>query len=195
MTGLDKILEEINADAQRDSNEIISNAETEAQNIIDSARKEADKRSGEIIEGAKRSVSDIKSRGVSSASLEENRAALACKQDIIGRMLSNALNYLENLDTDEYFDLILKLAEKNSQPASGKIAFSAKDASRLPNGFIGVLNSRVKGSLELSDEPAAIKSGFKLIYGGIEENCSFEAIFRSRHEELTDKISALLFEN
>lgn len=195
MTGLDKILEEINSEAKENSDKIISQAEEQAELITNAAHDEADVKYREIISGAEKEAADIISRGESSASLEESRSALSAKQSVITKMLSNALEHIKSLNSEEYFSLILKLAEKNSLTEEGRIAFSAEDLSRLPKNFEEKVNSVSKGKLTVSDEPANIKSGFVLIYGGIEENCSFEAIFRSKQEELTDRISQLLFKN
>ena len=122
------------------------------------------------------------------------KARLVAKQQVISTVLANSLKQMENSDDKTYFQIVLKLVEKNSQNTNGKIAFNENDLRRLPDNFINEVNKVSKGKLELSDTPVKIKSGFILIYNGIEENCSFDAIFRSKHEELTDKISALLFQ-
>ena len=54
-------------------------------------------------------------------------------------------------------------------------------------------NDAAKGKIALSDKAAAIDAGFILQYGGIEENCSFDAIFASEAENLSDRAGRLLF--
>lgn len=193
MTGLEKIIEEIRTEAAQNADKVISKAKNEADVVISDAEEKGKKQADIVLENAKKKSEDILSRGDSSANLEKQKAMLTAKQQVINEMLENTLSYMENLEDKEYFSLILKLIENNSQPQKGEIAFSKKDISRLPDGFMTKVNSVSKGELELSDSTANIKSGFVLIYGGIEENCSFDAMFRSKHEELTDEISALLF--
>lgn len=193
MTGLEKIIEEIRTEAAMNAEKVISKAKSEADVVISDAQEKGKKQADIVLENAKKKSEDILSRGDSSANLEKQKSMLSAKQQVINEMLDNTLSYMENLEDKEYFSLILKLIENNSQPQKGKIAFSKKDISRLPDGFMKKVNSVSKGELELSDSTANIKSGFVLIYGGIEENCSFDAMFRSKHEELTDEISALLF--
>ena len=195
MTGLDKILEEIKAEAQANADATLLEAQEKANKILSDAEIEANKKADEISKNSDKKVEDILNRGNSSANLEKQKAKLVAKQQVINTMLSKALSKMENADNKTYFQIILKLIEKNSQNSKGKIAFNKDDLSRLPDKFISEINKVSKDKLELSDTPANIKSGFILIYGGIEENCSFDAIFRSKHEELTDKISALLFQN
>ena len=40
---------------------------------------------------------------------------------------------------------------------------------------------------------AEANGGFVLVYGGIEENCSFEAMFAAQREKLQDQVHAFLF--
>ena len=48
-------------------------------------------------------------------------------------------------------------------------------------------------SLTLDEAPRDIDGGFVLIYGDIEENCSFEALFDAQKDRLQDEVRALLF--
>lgn len=195
MTGLEKILEEIKAEAKSNADAVLAEADEKAKEIIAEAEAEANKKVDEISKNTDKKVQDILERGNSSANLEKQKAKLVAKQQVISTVLSNSLKQMEKSDAKTYFQIILKLVEKNSQNSNGKIAFNEKDLQRLPENFINEVNKVSKGKLELSKSPVKIKSGFILIYNGIEENCSFDAIFRSKHEELTDKISALLFQN
>ena len=57
------------------------------------------------------------------------------------------------------------------------------------------VNAETGLDLELNAEPVNIDGGFILLYGGIEENCSFSAIFSGERERLSDVASKLLFDN
>ena len=48
-------------------------------------------------------------------------------------------------------------------------------------------------SLTLGKTPRAMDGGFILVYGGVEENCSFSALFASRKEALQDSVQKILF--
>lgn len=193
MTGLDKIIEEIKSEASANADVILKSADNDAAKIIADAKKEANEKSDEILKNAEKKKEDILSRGESSANLEKQKSLLVAKQTVINNMLSASLEKMENAEDKQYFSYIIKLIEKNSQNTDGFIAFNSKDLNRLPENFVSEINAVSKGKLVISNTPVNIKSGFILIYGGIEENCSFDAIFRSKHEELTDEISALLF--
>ena len=66
----------------------------------------------------------------------------------------------------------------------------------MPEGFeeeIREIAGKNGGTLVLSKEPRKISGGFVLVYGGIEENCSFRAMFNSRKDELSDEVHRILF--
>ena len=80
--------------------------------------------------------------------------------------------------------------------SKGEIIFNAKDKERLPSDFATLLNqaaSEKGGSLQISDQSCPIDGGFILTYDGIEENCSFNALFETNIEILQDQIQRLLF--
>ena len=44
----------------------------------------------------------------------------------------------------------------------------------------------------MAKQPRPIDGGFILVYGGVEENCSIEALFYAEQERLQDKVQAFL---
>lgn len=193
MAGIDKMIRQIEDDTKAVCDEILAQAAHKADKIAAEAKAEAEKIAVDSKRRTELKVADIEKRGESSAALEERKVALYTKQSIISEMLSKGMESVKSLPDDEYFALILKMVEKNSQPADGVIAFGQKDIFRLPKDFITLINSVSKGKLTLSDQAAAIDAGFILMYGGIEENCSFDAIFMSEADNLSDRAGKLLF--
>ena len=193
MAGIDIMIRQIEDDTKAVCDEILGTARAKSDGILKDARLKADKitADGKVRTAAR--VADIEKRGESSAELEERKVALYTKQSIISDMLNAGLATAKSLPDDEYFALILKMIEKNSQPADGVISFGQKDLDRLPKGFAEQANAVSAGKLTLSDTAAAIDAGFILSYGGIEENCSFDAIFMSESDELSDRAGKLLF--
>ena len=193
MSGIDKIIRQIEDDTRSVCDGIIAQAESKAQRITADADAQAALIKSNSDQRITALVTDIKKRGDSAADLEEKKILLTAKQRIITDMLQIGVERVKNLPDDEYFTLILKMVQKYSQPQDGVIRFGSKDLSRIPAGFINEINKASAGKLTLSDECAPIDAGFILIYGGIEENCSFDAIFMSEDETLKDKAGKLLF--
>lgn len=196
MTGLEKIVEQILSEADGEAEKIKTAAKAEADKILLDAEKEAGKiklQSDSRIDMEKKSR---EARAKSSADLKKRQAILRAKQDIISDILDKAYKQVLSLDDAEYFDILLKMVKKYSQDRDGKIYFSEKDLNRLPRGYgkkIEKLAAENGGSLSVAEESCNIDGGFILNYGGIEENCSFKAIFSSEKEKLADKVNQFLF--
>lgn len=194
MNGLDKILEQISLESKQNSENIIKKAESDAEKIKNQAKLDSKRQAEEILAASKTECEDIIERGKSSANLFIRQNALKAKQKIISDIINEAHAFLVNLDNDKYFSLILKMVEKNCQNQNGEILFNSADLKRLPKTFKSQLKKVSNNNLSISDMPIDIDGGFVLSYGGIEENCSFKAIFGSNEEFLQDKVHSLLFE-
>ena len=196
MAGLDKIIGEINAESRQAIDEVQSKASREAQQIMTEAEKKANESCEKLAHDREIRLSDQLSRATSAAALTKRQMLLAEKQRLIGDVLEQAHLKLTQLPENEYFDLILQLVRKSVLPQKGEIIFNAKDKERLPSDFATLLNqaaSEKGGSLQISDQSCPIDGGFILTYDGIEENCSFNALFETNIEILQDQIQRLFF--
>lgn len=193
MSGIDKIIQDIEFNTDKSCDAVLGTARSKAESIMMDAQRQAEQIIADGKERTALHVADIKKRGESAADLEEKRVLLSTKQYIISQMLQNGLENAKHLPDDEYFSLILQMIGKYSLPEDGTILFGEKDLKRLPADFAPKINDAAKGKITLSDKAAAIDAGFILQYGGIEENCSFDAIFASEAENLSDRAGRLLF--
>jgi V/A-type H+-transporting ATPase subunit E len=196
MTGLDKILSRIKAEAESRANEKIEQARQQAEAIIRDMKDRGKAESDRLIQQSSSDAANIITRAESAAALQKRKAILSAKLQMIDEVIQKAKDTILNLQQEEYFNLMLKIASRYSLPQNGKIVFSQKDLSRLPADFEKTLNGTISqkgGFLEVSKETRSIDGGFILIYGDIEENCSIEALFNDRRDTLQDKVHELLF--
>ena len=193
MTGLEKIVKQIQDEAQQAAEESIAQAKAQAQEILERAQLQAQAQVEAIQQKAESDLANAKAAAQSAAELTRRRAILAAKQELIGETIDAAQKAIYQLPAADYFDLILRMVEKFSLPQAGEISFSAADLARLPEGFESRLEKAAKGALKRSDLPCSIDGGFVLTYGGVEENCSIEALFYAAREDLQDKVHTLLF--
>ena len=193
MSGIDKIIQQIELDSQTVCDSVLTEARQKADKVIAEAEAKAETVISSGKERTAARVEDIKKRGDSAAELEEKRILLNAKQRIIADMLKKGLDEAKNLPDGEYFDLIAGMVGKCSLPEKGEICFGQKDLDRMPKDYMSKLNSLAKGELSLCGKAAAIDAGFILRYGGIEQNCSFDAIFSAEAENLSDRAGKLLF--
>ena len=196
MTGLEKMKSQILDEANRSAGEILEQAKKEADAVMAEARKNAEAECQRISEKSEADAESLKGRAESSCDLQKRKAVLKAKQEAISEILKCAYKKMLASDTETYFDIIRKMLNKYVLPEEGEICFSSDDKKRMPDGFekeIAAIAAAKGGKLIVSKEERNIQGGFVLRYGGIEENCTFKAMFDSRRGELSDKVHALLF--
>lgn len=194
MTGLEKILSTIEQDSNDRCREITEQAQKQAQEIIDAASAKAQ----EDIENAKASVDKkvAEHDGAIEASvlMTKNRIILEGKLDIISSTLERALEVIKALPKKEYFEILKGLILKNVRKGEGVLRLSKEDTEKLPSNFIDSINNALKRGYKISlGESADIDSGFILVYGDIDINCSFDAVASAKREELRDTLNEMLF--
>lgn len=196
MTGLEKMKSQILEEAESSAKEILANAEKEAERIKADAKEKAEAACGQISRKSEAEVKTLKERAVSSCDLQKRKALLLAKQEIISQVIDTAYQSLVNAEDEDYFEMLRRMLHKFVLAEEGEICFSEEDLKRLPNGFEEEIKAIAKekgGVLALSKETRKVRGGFVLVYGGIEENCTFKAMFNSQRDELSDKVHSLLF--
>ena len=196
MAGLDKIIGEIHAESDGLIREVLDRAQKEAAQI----RSEAEKKAGDSVERIRREsdarLADSKSRAQSAAALTKRQLLLQEKQNLIGEVLEKAKETFLAIPEAEYFDTLLALLKKNALSEQGEILLNERDRKRLPADFEKKAEEAAKakgGSLRISEKTREIDGGLILVYEGIEQNCSVDALFETNIEMLQDKIQNILF--
>ncbi|MEG0546659.1 MAG: V-type ATP synthase subunit E family protein [Oscillospiraceae bacterium] len=195
MTGVEKIISQIETNSNNRCLEITGSAEKNAEKIIADAKALAAKIQSEATQASASLLSEAKNSAAASALLKKNQVILCEKLLIIDETLTKALEVIKSLPKKEYFDILKELAVKNALSGKGVLRLSKEDADRIPAGFIESINSSIKdkdSSVSLGKN-ADIDSGFLLIYGDIDINCTFNSIISSKRDELRDALNQLLF--
>lgn len=194
MTGLETILSQITGDAEQEAAEQRSAAEQEAAELLAAAKEEAAKRTQTILQEGEQKAQEIRSRAESAAALERRNAMLAFKQREIREAIDFTLASLEALPDKEYFELLVQLCVRFAGNGKAEMRLNQKDLDRLPAGFEDTLKQALpQGEITVSKKPCNIESGFLLVYGGIDINCTFRAIFEDMEGELRDAVGKILF--
>ncbi len=197
MTGIDTIKERILSEAKAEADGKLREAKAQADEIIGAARAEADKTKAGIEQSATTKLTNLKDRIDSSVDLQKRNMILAVKQELIAEVLDKAKAAAASSEAGEYFDLLLKLCAKAVRKGDGQLRLSAADLGRVPQDFEEAVKEtavRAGGTLTLSKEPADMTNGFIITYGGVEENCTFDAIFAERANEFKDLVQNILFD-
>lgn len=194
MTGLEKILSTIEQDSNDRCREITEQAQKQAQEIIDAAIAKAQEDIANAMASVDKRVAEHDGAIEASASMTKNRIILEGKLDIISSTLERALEVIKALPKKEYFEILKGLILKNVRKGEGVLRLSKEDTEKLPSNFIDSINNALKRGYKISlGESADIDSGFILVYGDIDINCSFDAVASAKREELRDTLNEMLF--
>ncbi|MBE6828550.1 MAG: hypothetical protein E7514_08130 [Ruminococcaceae bacterium] len=194
MTGLEKILSQIEQESNDRCQEIIRDAQKKAEGIIADAEMKADAIIAESEAQTLKKTENLNASAVSSAELTESRILLKAKLDAIDDILARALEVIKALPKKEYFEILKELIIKNADKGTGELRLSAQDTEKLPSNFLDSVNNALKKGCSVKlGKSADIDSGFILSYGDVDINCSFDAIAASKRDELRDALNSLLF--
>lgn len=196
MTGLDKMKSQILDEAKGLAEAKKSEASQKVSVVLEEAKAEGQTLCERISQQSDADVKAYEERAKSARELQRKQALLKAKQEVISNMLDYAYKELHSQDVESYFAMIRKMLEKFTLSKTGDIYFSSRDLERMPQGFeseIQKIADTKGGKLMLSREGKNIEGGFVLAYGGIEENCTFKALFDAEKDNLLDQVYGVLF--
>lgn len=193
-TGLDRILEQIRADAEQKAGDAVAAAEQEVEALLQKAALEAEAEAAEIEAAGAAEAESLRRRAESAAAFSRRRALLAAKQTAIRSTIGAAKAQLHTLPDSEYFAVLLKLVQKYAADGDGEMRLNAADLGRLPADFEAQVNRAAgRGHITVSRTPCSLPDGFLLVCGGIDVNCTFDALFEAEADALQDIAGGLLF--
>ncbi|HPU02246.1 MAG TPA: V-type ATP synthase subunit E [Bacillota bacterium] len=196
--GAERIIEHILNDAREKAAEIRAEAEKRSREIMALAQEEASRRRERILARARDEAAELKRRILGGARLEARKEKLAAKQELIAEAFRQALEELCSLDDESYCSLLREMLLAAVEKGTEKVFLSERDRARIPESFWAELNAALEqagkeGKLAPAEEARDIKGGFILQWGGVEINCSFEALLEAQREELEPEVAGILF--
>lgn len=203
MAGVDTIIQQIRDDADAKAGEIIADAEKKAEAAVEAARHDAEESVKAAGVRAGKESRDYEARIHSQIGMQRRQVILLARQEVIADVIKRAYAQIRAMEPEQYFGMLEKQIEKNAHAGAGEILLGEEDLKRMPADFEKRADAAAKkngGSLRLSKDAAAISDGFLLRYsdeqgdGGIDENCTLEAILDEKKEELTDLVHRILWE-
>jgi V/A-type H+-transporting ATPase subunit E len=193
MSGLDKILVQIIADAQEKAESIISEAKTRSEATLERMTAEA-KREGEArIDAARTEAKAAVERSRSAAELRTKRSVLQERNRIIDEVLEDVKAQIRALPDAEYFSILNRFILSHSHKEPAVIVLNKRDLARLPNGFTASLSAELHAPVSISDMPGDFDAGCVLVYGPIEYNGTLSALISEKKDELRDLLNEELF--
>ncbi len=194
MSGLEKIISQIEYESNDRCRTIIEEANKKADEIIKDAEESAQKILSDNDEKTAKKLDSMAQIALSSSEFAKSKILLKSKLETIDETLKKSLDEIKNLPDGEYFEIIKALIISNSRNQKGSLCLSEKDKKRLPKGFVESVNKELKDSEIVLGDSVDIDGGFILVYEDIDINCSFDAIASSKLDELRDALNSVLFD-
>ena len=130
MNGIEKITGQIDADIQKEIDDLTAQAQAQAAEIGAGYDRQAQEQTQAILERGKRDAALRRERLGSVAQLEARKLTLSAKQEMVGRAFDLALQKLVDLPEADYLALLARLAVEASRPGREQVIFSQKDRAR-----------------------------------------------------------------
>lgn len=199
MKGTEKIIAHIRADG-----------DAEAKKIIDAASKQAEEKRAESFKAAlseyeklmqvgNAECEDILSGSRRIAEMEAKKSVLSVKQEMISAAFDAAREEIVNMPRDKYTQFLARMAAEAAASGMEEIVLNARDKAEVGKAVCKAANELLSakgtpGKLTVSEDTADISGGVIVRFGGIETNCSIDALIRQRRSGLSTEVAAALFE-
>ena len=199
MNGIDRITDRIEADAREQAKAIIAEAEAKCAEIRKENEKKAQERYLELIRNGTQDCESGLERRKSAAEMDAKKSVLALKQDCVAEAFDMAKRRLADMPEDSYVGFLASLAASAAADGSGEIVLSARDRERCGKAVLERANAALaaKGltpALTLAADSREISGGLILRQGGVEVNCSIEALVEALKGPMTADVARTLFE-
>lgn len=199
MNGIDRITDRIEADAREQAKAIIAEAEAKCAEIRKENEKKAQERYLELIRNGTKDCESGLERRKSAAEMDAKKSVLALKQDCVAEAFDMAKRRLADMPEDSYVGFLASLAASAAADGSGEIVLSTRDRERCGKAVLERANAALaaKGltpALTLAADSREISGGLILRQGGVEVNCSIEALVEALKGPMTADVARTLFE-
>lgn len=191
--GLDTILSCINSESEKNVSRILLEAKSKAETIIKSAEKTATSMKNEAVNKADVLFSETVEHQKNALKHDENQKILAEKQKILNMSITDGINKIKKFDDKKYFELMKSLIARYAADtkSDGTLYMNENDIKRMTADFENMLENSYPNITIDSDN--TIDAGFKIKYGGIEDNCTIDAVVEAELDNIKTNVSKILF--
>ena len=130
MNGIEKITGQIDADLQKELDDLKAQTQTRAAEITAGYDRQAQELTQSILERGRREADLRRERLDSVAQLEARKLTLSANQEMVARAFDPALQKLTELPEADYIALLARLAVEASRTGREQVIFSQKDRAR-----------------------------------------------------------------
>ena len=219
MTGLEKVIGKIIADAEADAGEILDKARAECEEIKAKYTAETDAEIEKLTDECDRECQALIIRARSSAAMAKRNAILEARAKLLDDAYAAAEKQIKSMNGDQYLELLckmlrsslknqlegeaesLRLYGEDISPAAYEVVLNSRDRETYGEkllaayraGYGSKLSPAVLAKLRLAPDTAPIDGGIILRCGPVETNCSLSMLLAANRRETETKVSRILF--
>ena len=194
---LSRITDKIISDAREKADLILAEASTQREQILAQANVDANGAYDDIISQAQADSQALRVRIESEFNMKKRSAVLNCKQELINKAYSQAMEYLQSINRVRYVQMITGYVTKSAQGLSNDTVIQLTLCSKDSDIEADIENSCKKNlpgyTIEVSDNKLSQSGGVIIRSGDIIQNYTFEAIIDSIKDSLDVEVSRILF--
>lgn len=199
MKGTEKIIAHIRADGDAEAKKIIDAASKQAEEKRAESFKAALSEYEKLMQAGNAECEDILSGSRRIAEMEAKKSVLSVKQEMISAAFDAAREEIVNMPRDKYTQFLARMAAEAATSGMEEIVLNARDKAEVGRSVCKAANELLSakgtpGKLTVSEDTADISGGVIVRFGGIETNCSIDALIRQRRSGLSTEVAAALFE-
>lgn len=199
MKGTEKIIAHIRADGDAEAKKIIDAASKQAEEKRAESFKAALSEYEKLMQAGNAECEDILSGSRRIAEMEAKKSVLSVKQEMISAAFDAAREEIVNMPRDKYTQFLARMAAEAATSGMEEIVLNARDKAEVGKSVCKAANELLSakgtpGRLTVSEDTADISGGVIVRFGGIETNCSIDALIRQRRSGLSTEVAAALFE-
>lgn len=199
MKGTEKIIAHIRADGDAEAKKIIDAASKQAEEKRAESFKAALSEYEKLMQAGNAECEDILSGSRRIAEMEAKKSVLSVKQEMISAAFDAAREEIVNMPRDKYTQFLARMAAEAAASGMEEIVLNARDKAEVGKSVCKAANELLSakgtpGELTVSEDTADISGGVIVRFGGIETNCSIDALIRQRRSGLSTEVAAALFE-
>lgn len=199
MKGTEKIIAHIRADGDAEAKKIIEAASKQAEEKRAESFKAALSEYEKLMQAGNAECEDILSGSRRIAEMEAKKSVLSVKQEMISAAFDAAREEIVNMPRDKYTQFLARMAAEAAASGMEEIVLNARDKAEVGKAVCKAANELLSakgtpGKLTVSEDTADISGGVIVRFGGIETNCSIDALIRQRRSGLSTEVAAAMFE-
>ena len=199
MKGTEKIIAHIRADGDAEAKKKIDAASKQAEEKRAESFKAALSEYEKLMQAGNAECEDILSGSRRIAEMEAKKSVLSVKQEMISAAFDAAREEIVNMPRDKYTQFLARMAAEAAASGMEEIVLNARDKAEVGKSVCKAANELLSakgtpGKLTVSEDTADISGGVIVRFGGIETNCSIDALIRQRRSGLSTEVAAAMFE-